>query len=167
MVCDDADGNIRFFIFLIDYTCQTAHVVTERFHRIDIKDGIHVLYSRSKTLQSHSGIDILLLQLTVIAVAVIIKLGEDIVPDFHVTVTLATYSTVWPAAAVLLATVIVNLRTWPTWSGTVLPEIILFSKLEDPLGRNPNLFVPDLKRLVIIYIYGRIQTIRIKTHHLS
>ena len=40
----------------------------------------------------HSSIDILLLQLTVIAVAVIIKLGEDIVPDFHVTVTLAAYN---------------------------------------------------------------------------
>ena len=43
----------------------------------------------------------------------------------------------------------------------MLPEIILFSKLEDPLGPESQSLCSDLKRLVIIYIpHGRIQAIQ-------
>ena len=46
------------------------------------------------------------------AMTVIIKLAEYVVPYFDVTVALAAYGTSWLAAAVLFASVLVDLRTW-------------------------------------------------------
>ena len=85
-------------------------MVSQRFDRIHIENGIHVLNDRSKTLQTHSCINILLLQLCVVAVSVIVELGEHIVPDLHVAVAVASYRTVRFAASVLLSPVIVYLR---------------------------------------------------------
>ena len=80
MVCDDTDGNIRLLILFVSHARNPAYMVTERFHCINIKNGIHVLYNTCQTLQSHSGIDILLFQFAVIAVSVVVKLGEYVVP---------------------------------------------------------------------------------------
>ena len=46
------------------------------------------------------------------AMTVIIKLAEYVVPYFDVTVALAAYGTSWLTAAVLLTSVVVDLRTW-------------------------------------------------------
>src|SRR5699024_2749729 len=48
----------------------------------------------------------------------------------------------------------------------MLPEIIFFTKLKDTIRRYAYLVVPDLKRLVIVHIYRRIQAVRIKTDYL-
>ena len=164
MVCDDTDGNIRLLILFVSHARNPAYMVTERFHCINIKNGIHVLYNTCQTLQSHSGIDILLFQFAVIAVSVVIKLGEYVVPDFHVTVALTAYCTVRFAAAVFFAAVIVDLGTWSARSGTVLPEIVFFSKLVNPVCRDAHLLVPDIKGFLIIHVNGRIQAVWIKSY---
>ena len=49
----------------------------------------------------------------------------------------------------------------------MLPEVVLFSKTENTLCRNSDLFIPDIKGLVIVKIDGRIQTVRVKAYHLG
>ena len=48
----------------------------------------------------------------------------------------------------------------------MLPEIILLAKAENPICRNANLFIPDAECLIVIQIYGRIETLRIQSYHL-
>src|SRR5699024_3426356 len=86
--------------------------------------------------------------------------------DLHITVAVASYSAVRPAASVLFPAVIVYLGTRTARTGTMLPEIVFFSEFKDTLRRDAHLFVPDLKRLVIIHIYGRIQSVRIQAYYL-
>ena len=141
-------------------------MAAQRLDRIHIKNRIHILHDGCKTLQPHAGVNILLFQFAVIAVAVIVKLGKYVVPDLHITVTLAAYCTVRLATAVLLPAVIIDLRAGAAGARTVLPEVVSFSEFEDPLRRDSHLFVPDLKRLVILLIYGRIQPVRIQSYDL-
>ena len=93
-----------------------------------------------------------MLQFRIVAVAVVIKLGEYVVPDFDISVTFAAYGTVRTAAAVLLAAIIVNFGTWTAWTCAVLPEVILFAKFENTLCRNSDLFIPDIESLIILQI---------------
>ena len=108
-----------------------------------------------------------MLQFRIVAVAVVIKLGEYVVPDFDISVTFAAYGTVRTAAAVLLAAIIVNFGTWTAWTGSVLPEVVLFAETEYPLFGDTHLFIPDIKRLVILQINGRIKAVGIQSHHLG
>ena len=167
MVRDHPDRNIILIYDPIFFSGQSAHVITQRLDRIHIKNRIHILHDGCKTLQPHAGVNILLFQFAVIAVAVIVKLGEYVVPDLHIAVALTAYRTVRLAAAVLLSAVIIDLRAGAAGAGTMLPEVVPFSEFEDPLCRDPHFFVPDLKRLVIFLIYGRIQSVRIQSHDLG
>ena len=62
--------------------------------------------------------------------AVIVKLAEYVVPNLDIAVALAAYGTSGFSAAELLASVIVDLRAGAAGAGTVLPEVVLFSKAE-------------------------------------
>ncbi len=110
MVRHDTDGNVPFIFFLIFLAGNLAYPVSERANGIHVKNGIYILNHRSKTLQSHAGIDVFLLKLRIIPLAVIVKLGKYVVPHFNISVAVAAYGTARLAAAVLLASVIVNLR---------------------------------------------------------
>ena len=48
----------------------------------------------------------------------------------------------------------------------MLPEVILFSETEDTLCRDADLFVPDIKSLIVVKIYRRIQAVGIQTDYL-
>ncbi len=110
MIRHDTDGNVPFIFFLIFLAGNLAYPVSERANGIHVKNGIYILNHRSKTLQSHAGIDVFLLKLRIIPLAVIVKLGKYVVPHFNISVAVAAYGTARLAAAVLLASVIVNLR---------------------------------------------------------
>ena len=84
------------------------------------------------------------------AMTVIIKLAEYVVPYFDVTVALAAYGTSWLAAAVLFASVVVDLRTWAARTGTMLPEVVFLTKTENSLWCNTNLLDPV--RLLLLRI---------------
>ena len=161
----DTDGNIPLMLFLISFACQLADPVSQRLNGIHVKNGIHILHHRSQTLQAHARIDVLLDQVGIMAVAVIVELGEHVVPHFDVTVAVTAHRTAGLSAAVLLAAVIVYLGAGAAGTGTVLPEIILFSETEDPLRRNADFLVPDVEGLIVIQIYGRIQPVRVKSDH--
>ena len=95
------------------------------------------------------------------AVAVILKLAEYVVPDLNVAVTLTAYGASGFSTSKSLTSVIVDLRAGAAGAGAVLPEIVLFSKTENTVCGNTDLLVPDLESLVIVYVNGGIQTLRI------
>ena len=97
--------------------------------------------------------------------SVILKLCEDIVPDFHVAVTVTARGTVRLAAAVLLSAVIVDLTAGAARTCAMLPEVILFAEPVDALSRDPDLLVPDIVGLIILQIDRRIQSVRIQSDH--
>ena len=108
MICNDADRDIIVVLFPVFFFRKAAYVITKRFNRINIKNRIYILHNRRQTFQSHSRINILLLQLTVIAVSVIVKLCKYIIPNFHVTVALAAYCTIRTSTAVFFSPVIIH-----------------------------------------------------------
>ena len=109
MICDHSDGNVILLISTISHACQFADLVTDCLDRIHIKNGIHFLDHNSQTFQSHSGINVFIVQFLVIAVSVIFKLCEYIVPHFHVAVTFTAHCAVRTSAAVFFSSVVINL----------------------------------------------------------
>ena len=116
MICNDTDRHIILILFPVLFACKAAYMISQCLDRIYIKNGIHVLHNAGQTLQPHSCINILLFQFRIIAVSVIIKLGEYIVPDLHITVTIASDRTVRLAASVFFSSVVINLGAGTTWS---------------------------------------------------
>ena len=166
MIGNHADADIRIGIFLVFHTCHLADLITKCLDCIYIKDRIHVLHNYCQTFQTHTGINILLLKLCIIIVTIIIKLREYVVPNFHIAVTVTADRTARLAAAILFSTVIINLRTWTTRSGSMLPEIIFFTKTEDTVLVYPDFLIPDIECLIILEINGWIQTVFVETDNL-
>ena len=166
MVGNDPDGNIPFVFPVVFLAGNLAYLVPQRTDRVNVKDGVHILHHGGKTLQSHSGVDVLLFQFAVVSLTVIVKLGKHIVPDLNVAVTVAAHLTVRLAAAVLFPSVIIDLRAGAAGAGAVLPEIILLAETVNPLCGNADLFIPDLESLVVLHINGRIKALLVKPYHL-
>ena len=150
MVGDHTYGYIRLLTFSVRYARNPAYMLAEREERIDIEHGIYTLYYARQTLQPHTCIDILLVKLRIIVMPVIVKLCKYVIPDLHITVAVTPYGTIRLTAAVLGASVIVNFRTGAAWAGAMLPEVVFLSKTKDPIRRNPDLLIPDLKSLFIV-----------------
>ncbi len=160
MICDNTDGYIRVIIFLIFHARNFTHGCAQRKHRVHIENGVHILHHGGQSLQPHAGVDVLLLKLRVIALAVVVKLGEHVIPDFHVAVAVAAYRTAGLATAIPFTPVIINFRAGTTRTGTVLPEIVFLAKTENPLRGNAHLPAPDIESFIIVLIDGRIQPVR-------
>ena len=159
MICNNTDGNIFFCFCPIGYPGKFTYLFPDRLDRVHIKDGIHILHHDSKALQSHSGIDVFIGQFFVVSLSVAVKLGEYVIPDLYIAVALTTHGTSRFVAAIFFPAVKIDLRGGTTWSRAVLPEVIFFAKAEDPFLCHPDLFIPDIKCLIIFFIYRRIQTV--------
>ena len=158
MIGYKADRNIIHCICLIRLAGKLTDPVSDSFHCINIKYGIHILHYNGKTLKPHTGIYVFVLKFRVSTVSVTVELCEHVVPDFHKTVTVAANLAVRLSAAVFLASVIVDLRARTAGTCSMLPEVIALSGLGitvkscDPLGRNTDLLIPDLESLVILTV---------------
>ena len=108
MVCDDTHGDIRLVIFAVLAACKRAYFISERADSIHVKQGSYVLNSYCQTLQAHACVDVLVLELSVVAVSVVVELGEYDVPYFHEAVAFAAHD-VLGTVPPLLAAVIVDL----------------------------------------------------------
>ena len=60
MVCNQTNGNIFVCIYFIFHSCKFTHLIAECFDRIYIKNRIYILNNRSKSLKTHTGINIFL-----------------------------------------------------------------------------------------------------------
>ena len=153
MVNDQTDGDIFLLVCLIFCMSKFTYTVTKRLHRIYVKDRINILNNCCQTFQTHTCIDILHFQKFVVAVSVIFKLCKYVVPYFDVSVTVTSYCTVRFSTAVFFTAVIINLRTRTAGTGTMLPEVVSFSKTENAFFRNTDLFMPDIPCFIIFQIY--------------
>ena len=149
VVGDDPEGHVTLPALAVAGTGDVGDLLGDVHDGVHVEKGVHVLAHHGQPLQAHAGVDVLLLKLLVVALAVVVELGEDHVPDFHVAVALTAYGAAGLAAAVLLAPVIVNLGAGAAGAGAVLPEVVLLAELEDALGGDADLLVPDLEGLVV------------------
>ena len=166
MVGDHPQAHIHLHALSIGGACELRDLVGDIHDGIHIEQAVHILAHHCQTLQAHAGVNILLGQLRVVALPVIVELGEYVVPDLHIPVAVAAHGAPGLAAAVLLAPVIVDLAAGAAGAGAVLPEIVGLAKAEDSFGGHPHLLVPDLKGLVVIFIDGGVQAILVQPHHL-
>ena len=167
MIRNQSDRNILLRILLVINPCHTADLIPDCTHRVDIKDRANILHYGSESLETHAGIDILILQLRIMAIAIPIKLGKYIIPDLNETVTVTAHLTAGLTAAVFLTAIIIDLGTGTTGTCPMLPEIICLSHTVNPVCRNTDLLIPDIISLIILLIDRRIETVRIKTDNFS
>ena len=162
MIRNHTDGDIVFLIGMVCLPGNFTDPVPERTDGIDVKHGIHFLTHNRKTLQAHTGIDILLGQGRIISVPVVFKLCENVIPDFHITVAVASDFAGRLSASVFFTAVVIDLGAGTAGAGTVFPEIILLAETGDLFRRHSDFLIPEIERLVIIQINGRIQSFRIQ-----
>ena len=118
-------------------------------HGVHVEQGVHPLAHAGQPLQAHAGVNILLLQLGVVALAVVVKLGEDVVPHLHIPVAVTAHRAARLAAAVLGAPVVVDLRAGAAGAGAVLPEVVPLAELENTPGGDADVLIPDAEGLVV------------------
>ncbi len=126
---------------------------------------INILHNAGQSIQPHASINIRVLHGRIMAMAVTVKLGKDNVPEFNVAVAVAADTTGRFAAAVFRAAVKVNLGARAAGTGTVFPEVVLFSKADNMVRRYADFFGPNIKRLVIVQINGNPQPVLRHLHY--
>ena len=82
--------------------------------------------------------------------AIVLELGEYVVPYLDVTVAFTANGTARLAAAVLFSAVIINFRTWSARSCAVFPEIVFLAKTENTFRCNTDFFIPNVKGFIVI-----------------
>ena len=159
MVGDHTDGNILFLILLIGHAGNLADLLHDILDGIHLKEVIDALHDAGQTLQSHAGIDILMLQRGIAALAVGIELGEYQVPELHIAVAVAADMAVGAAAALFGPAVKVDLGAGAAGAGADLPEVILFAQTDHVVGGDAAALGPDIIGLVIILVNRDIELI--------
>ena len=163
VVGDDAQGHVGLMAVAIVRAGDLADLVGDVHDGVDIEQRVNPLADDGQTLQTHTGVDVLLNEVGVVAVAVIVKLGKDVVPDLHIAVAVASGRAVRLAAAVFLAAVKIDLRAGSARTGAVLPEVVLLAEARDALLGDADLVAPDVERLVILFIHRRVEPLGIET----
>ena len=173
VVGDDPQGDVLLPGLPVVGPGDLRHLVGDVHDGVHIEEGVHVLAHHRQALQAHAGVDVLLLELGVVALAVVVKLGEYHVPDLDISVALAAHRTARLAAAVLLPPVVIDFRTGAAGAGAVLPEVVLLAELEDAPGGDADLLVPDPEGLIVgggglvAGENGGVQPVRVQPHPLG
>ena len=162
VVGDDAQGHVRLVAVAIVRTGDLADLVGDVHNGVHIEERIHALADNGQTLEAHAGVDVFLNEVGVVAVAVVVKLGKDVVPDLHIAVAVAAGRAVRLTAAVFLAAVKIDLRAGAARAGAMLPEVIVLAEAGDAALGDANLVAPDVERLVVLFIHGRVQPLGVE-----
>ena len=149
VVGDDPEGDVGGMALAVAGPGDLSDFCSDVHHGVHIEQGGDALAHGGQALQAHAGVDVFLLQLSVVVFPVVVELGEHHVPDLHIAVAVAAHGAAGLAAAILGTAVIVDLGAWAAGTGAVLPEVVLLAELEDALGGDADLLVPDPEGLVI------------------
>ena len=109
MVRDNADGDIVVLIVAVRLAGDLAGLVDDLTDGVNLEHIVNALHYASETLKSHTGVDILLRKLCVVAVTVVVELRENVVPNLHKAIAIAAGLTVGASAAVLFSAVKIDL----------------------------------------------------------
>ena len=167
VVGDDPQGHVPLLRLAVVGPGELRHLVGDVHHGVHIEQALHILAHTGQTLQAHTGVDVLLLQLGIVALAIVVELGEHVVPDLDIPVAVAAHGAPGLAAAELRPAVIVDLGAGAAGAGAVLPEVVLLAEAEDPLLGDADLLVPDVEGLVVVQIDGGIQPVGLQAHPLG
>ena len=173
VVGDDPQGHVHTVALAVGGPGELGDLVGDVHHRVHVKQGGHLLAHAGQALQAHAGVDVLLLELGVVALAVVVELGEDDVPHLDIPVAVAAHGTAGLAAAPLGAPVVVDLGAGAAGAGAVLPEVVLLAELEDAVLGDADLIPPDGEGLVvgggglIAGKDGGVEPLRVQTHPLG
>ena len=164
VVGDDTQGNIGLVALLVVGAGDLGDFVGDVHDRVHIEQGVHLLTDHGQTFQPHAGVDVLLLQLGVVVMAIVVELGEHVVPHFHIAVTVTAHRAIGFAAAVFFPTIVVDLGTGAAGASAMFPEVVLFAEPEDAVFGNVDVLIPDLKGFVIVQVDRGIETVGIQSH---
>ncbi len=89
MVGDNAKRNIGLSICLVLNTGNVRNMLHDILDSIDLENVVNVLHYAGKTLETHTGINILALHFSVVAVSVTVELAEYEIPDLDDIIDLA------------------------------------------------------------------------------
>ena len=152
MVGDNPQRHIGLGIVAVMYARDAADMFHDILDRIHFKQVVHPLHDAGQTLQSHTGVDVGMIQRRIVARAVAVELGEHEVPKFDIAVAVAAHAAGGRTAAVFLAAVKIQFGAGAAGTGAVLPEVVLFAQTNNMVGSYAHLTRPDIKRFVIIFI---------------
>ena len=162
MVGDDAQGHVGLVAVTIVRAGDLADLVGDVHDGIDVEERIHALADNGQALKAHAGVNVFLNEIGVVAVAVVVKLGKDVVPDLHIAVAVAAGRAVRLAAAIFFTAVKIDLRAGAARAGAMLPEVIVLAEAGDAALGNADLVAPDVERLVVLFIHGRVQPLGVE-----
>ena len=154
MVGDNADRDVVLRIVSVLFTRNSADVINYLADGVDLEHIVNALHYASKTLKTHTGVDVLLRELGVVALTVVVELGEYVVPDLHKAVAVATGLTVGRAAAIFDSAVEIDLGARSAGARAVLPEVVSLAETNDSLCGNADLIVPDVESFFIVFVDG-------------
>jgi hypothetical protein len=152
VVGNNADRNVILGICTVGLAGNLAGLVDNLTDRVNLEHIVNSLHYASESLKTHTGIDVLLSELGVVALTVVVELGEYVVPDLHESVAVATGLTVGRAAAIFDSAVEIDFGARTAGTRAVLPEVISLAEANDALCGNADLVVPDVEGFVILLV---------------
>jgi hypothetical protein len=152
VVGDNADGDVIVLIVAVLFAGDLANLADDLLNGVDLEHIVNALHYASKTLKTHTGVNVLLRELGVVALTVVVELGEYVVPDLHKAVAVATGLTVGRAAAIFDSAVEIDFGARTAGTRAVLPEVISLAEANDALCGNADLVVPDVAGFVILLV---------------
>ena len=154
MVGYNTDRDIVLCISAVGLACNLAYSVEKTSYGVYLEEVVYTLHYASESFKTHTGIDILLRKLGLVAVTVVVKLREYVVPDLHESVTVTAGLTVVGSTAVLKSSVEIDLGAGAARTGAVLPEVISLAKLYNMSLGHADLISPKSVRLVVKLVDG-------------
>ena len=158
VVGDDPQRDVGALLVAVLLLGQLGGPVQHPPHGVDLVDVVHALQERGHPLQAHPGVDVLAGQLAEDREVLLAgpftadELHEDQVPDLQVAVLVGDRS---PFAAVLRAAVVIDLRARAARPGHAhRPEVVGHAAALDPVQRNADVAVPDVRGLVVVVEHG-------------
>ena len=94
MVGNCTDGNVVIFVCTIGFARNGANGVENFSNGVNLEHVVNALHYAGETFKTHAGIDVLVFKFGVGAVAHVVELRENVVPNFHVAVAFTTGFTI-------------------------------------------------------------------------
>ena len=165
MVGNHADGHIGVVIFAVFHMGQAAHIIQNMTDRVHFKKIVDTLHNGGQTFKSHARVDVRMVQGCVIVIFVPVKLGKDQVPEFFITVAIASRRAVGFTASVFFPAIIENFGAGAAGAGAVFPEIVFFSQTGNVIFRYAHHIMPQVVGFIIVMVDGHIKLFGIELHH--
>ncbi|MNI04731.1 hypothetical protein D3C73_576610 [compost metagenome] len=163
VVGNDLQRNILLQIVLVGDTGKLRRLLNNRLEQISVKVRVHILQNRRETLQTGTGINILVRKRRIAAVFVVVELREYEVPHFEPAFIFPAriHFRIGQVAAVGFAAVIEDFRARAARAFADIPEVVV-AQLDDALCGQSDFFIPQLERFFVLSIYRYGNTVRIK-----